>query len=163
MYAGSTLVLILGVGGKANLIHHADAMVVCSCIHKRPAQNKIKNMPLNFPTHTNQDMRPQLLDIYCNVVLLGTELTSSTSNTSTPAGILAYIYMYVIMAYIYMYVIMQQTSYCMSARATCHNIGTRPRACSLRARCQYSTYSPCTHAITSTYCRKVSSVQCCLH
>ena len=46
---------------------------------------------------------------------------------------------------------MQQTSYCMSARAIHHNIGTRPRACGPRARCQYSTYSPCTHAITSTY------------
>ena len=46
---------------------------------------------------------------------------------------------------------MQQTSYCMSARAIRRNIGTRPRACGPRARCQYSTYSPCTHAITSTY------------
>ena len=46
---------------------------------------------------------------------------------------------------------MQQTSYCMSVRAIRHNIGTHPRACGPRARCQYSTYSPCTHAITSTY------------
>ena len=53
---------------------------------------------------------------------------------------------------IYWHLIMQQTSYCMSARAIRHNIGTRPRACGPRARCQYSTYSPCTHAITSTYC-----------
>ena len=48
-------------------------------------------------------------------------------------------------------VIMQQNSYCIRARAIRHNIGTRPRACGPRARCQYLTYSPCAHAITITY------------
>ena len=47
-------------------------------------------------------------------------------------------------------VIMQQNSYCIRARAIRHNIGTRPRACGPRARCQYLTYSPCAHAITIT-------------
>jgi len=54
--------------------------------------------------------------------------------------------------------IMQQTSCYIRARAIRHNIGTHPWACGPRAQCQYLTYSPCTHAITSTYNLSPSSL-----